>query len=398
MIGSGVFLLPATLAPYGWIGVAAWFIATGGALVLAYVLVRLAAALPHASGAIGITGEVLGPTVGVLIGWAYWVSCWCANTALATAAASYLSVFVPGLSATPLRGALTASALIWLLTALNFAGARNVGRFQVATTLLKIVPLVAIVGILALLAVTGTGHIAPQPVVAISFSGITAPVTLTLFALIGFESASVVAARVQRPEVNIFRATMFGTLLTGLLYVIVCSGIVLTLPTAVVAHSAAPFSTFIEAFWGHGPALAVALFAAIATIGALNGWVLIQGEVPRGMADEGLLPAWFGRTDTRDVPVGVLTLSSALATLMVVMNASKSLAGIFEFMVLLTTASNLWLYAASCIAAVQLRLALPAAVVGLAFAIWAMWGAGPLASGLSLALMLTALPLYWLRK
>jgi APA family basic amino acid/polyamine antiporter len=398
MVGSGIFLLPATLAPFGWTGVAAWVVASAGALLIGYVLVRLSRALPQASGGIGITGEVLGPFVGALIGWSYWVSTWATNAAISTAASSYLSVLVPPLSATPIRGALTASALIWLLTALNLAGARAAGRFQVVTTVLKIVPLVTVAVILAVLAISGKGQILPQPDVPLSFGGLTAPLTLTLFALLGFECASIVAARVHRPEVNIFRATMFGTGLAALFYILVCSGIVLTLPTAVVMNSSAPFATFVETFWGRGPAVAVALFAAIAAIGALNGWVLIQGEVPRGMASEGLLPAWFGRTDRRDVPVGVLVLSSALASALVMTNASKSLSGIFQFMILLTTASSLWFYAAACVAAIRLRIAVPVAILGVGFSFWAMWGAGVVASGLSLLLMVTVLPLYWMRR
>ncbi|MDB5714120.1 MAG: amino acid permease [Sphingomonadales bacterium] len=397
MIGSGIFLLPASLAPYGWVGVVAWVLASAGALVIAYVLVRLSRVLPLASGGIGIVGETLGPIAGALIGWSYWVSTWSANAAIATAASSYLSVLIPPLSATPLRGALTASALIWALTALNLAGARAAGRFQVVTTILKVVPLATVAIILATLGVSGKGHVLPQPPMPLSFAGLTAPLTLTLFALLGFECASLIAARVQRPEVNIFRATMFGSGLAALFYVVVCSGIVLTLPTAVVANSPAPFATFVETFLGHWPAVAVTLFAAIAAIGALNGWVLIQGEIPRGMAVEGLLPAWFGRTDCRDVPVGVLILSSALASALVMTNAAKSLSGIFEFMVLLTTASSLWFYFAACVAALRLRIAIPAAVLGLIFSVWAMWGAGIVASGLSLLLMLTVLPLYWMR-
>ncbi|WP_239025839.1 amino acid permease [Sphingomonas paeninsulae] len=397
MIGSGIFLLPATLAPFGWMGVAAWFIAAGGALIIGYVLVVLSRALPQASGGIGITGEVLGPVVGVLVGWSYWVSVWSANAAIATAASSYLSMLVPSLLSTPLRGAITASLLIWLLTGLNLAGARLAGQFQILTTVLKMVPLVTIVIILLVLFFSGRGHVLPQPNAPISFGGLTAPVTLTLFALVGFECASIAAARVHRPEVNVFRATMFGTALAALLYIVVCSGIVLTLPTHVVANSPAPFATFVETFWGHGPAVTIALFAAIAAIGALNGWVLIQGEVPRSMSVEGLLPAWFGRTDRRDVPVGVLTLSSVLATALVMTNASKSLSGIFEFVVLLTTASSLWFYVAACVAAIKLRVAVPLAVIGLCFALWAMWGAGVMASSLSLLLMLTVLPLYWMR-
>ncbi|WP_430985732.1 amino acid permease, partial [Escherichia coli] len=95
---------------------------------------------------------------------------------------------------------------------------------------------------------------------------------------------------------NVVRATLFGLGLTGLLYIAVCSGIIFALPTAEVANAQAPFALFVERFWGHRAGLATAAFAAIAAIGALNGWTLLQGEVPLGMARAGLLPRWVGRT------------------------------------------------------------------------------------------------------
>jgi APA family basic amino acid/polyamine antiporter len=123
----------------------------------------------------------------------------------------------------------------------------------------------------------------------------------------------------------------------------------------------------------------------------------MQGETPLGMARAGLLPRWFARVSGRDVPVPALILSSILASLLVLANASKSLAGVFEFAALLTTCSSLWLYLAITTAAIMRRQAVVISSLGLAFSLLAMWGAGWEASGLSLLLMLTGLPLYWLR-
>ncbi|MEO5868022.1 MAG: amino acid permease, partial [Sphingomonas sp.] len=148
---------------------------------------------------------------------------------------------------------------------------------------------------------------------------------------------------------------------------------------------------------GRGAGLAVAAFAAIATIGCLNGWVLVQGEVPLGMARAGLLPRWFARTSRRDVPIGGLIMASLLASALVLSNATRSASGLLDFMLRLTAASTLWLYVGSCVAALKLGIARVAAGIGLAFAAWALWGAGIEAASWSLALMLTALPFYWLR-
>lgn len=398
MIGSGIFLLPISIAPFGWTGLIGWIISISGVLCIAYALGRLSQALPLASGAIAVTGEALGPIPGVLVGWSYWVSCWAANAAIAIAATSYIVVFVPALNATPLTGALTSVALIWLLTLLNLGGAKAAGQFQVVTTLIKLLPLVAVIGILALLAAAGDTDMPPLPSARTALTGLTAAATLTLFPLLGFECASIAAGRVRNPGPTIMRATMIGTAVVGLIYLVVCTGIVATLPLATLQASSAPFQLFVETYWGRGPALAVAAFAAIAAIGALNAFVLLQGETPLGMARAGLLPAWFARVTRRDVPIGVHLLSSTLSSLLVLSNASKSLSGVFEFAALVTTCSSLWLYAAVCLGAISKRVAVPAAAIGLAFSVWAMWGAGVEAAGLSFGLMLTALPIYALRR
>lgn len=397
MIGSGIFMMPAALAPYGWTGTLAWVVSIAGALCIAYVLGRLARTMPEATGAVAIAGSVLGELPGVLIGWSYWVSVWCANAAISIAATSYLAALFPALNATPLTGALTAVALLWLLTLLNLAGARRAGQFQVLTTVLKLAPLAAVLLVALVLGVNGEADLPAIPAAGTLFAGLATAVTLTLFPLVGFEAAGVAAERVRDPGRNIMRASMTGTILTGLLYILVCSAIVLLLPTKAVADSSAPFALFVGLFWGSAASGTIALFAAIAAIGALNGWVLIQGEVPLGMARAGLLPRWFAQVSKRDVPVRVLLLSSGLASVLILTTTSPTLGGVFQALALTTTCATLWLYLAVCVAALVRRIAVPAAAVGLAFGLFAFWGAGWQAAGLSLVLMLTAAPLYFLR-
>jgi APA family basic amino acid/polyamine antiporter len=382
MIGTGIFMLPASLAPFGWTGLLAWAISIGGVLAIACALGRLAATMPGETGAIAMTGRVLGILPGVLIGWSFWISCWAACAMLAIGATSYLTVFLPAIATVPFGGALTAVALLWAITLLNLAGARAAGRFQV---------------IVALLAARGEARLPPAPPLPAALTGLGAAASLTMFALIGFEAAGVAAERMRDPARNVVRATMAGTALVGLLYVVVCCGIVFTLPADVVAASNAPIALFIETFWGRGPAMLVALFAVVSAVGGLNCWVLVQGEVPLGMARAGLLPGWFGRVSARDVPTRALLLSTLLASLLVLFNGSKSLGGIFTFVALLTTTTALWFYLAVCVAALRRRVAVPFAAIGLPFTLWVMWGAGIEASALGLALTLTALPLYWLR-
>ena len=397
MIGSGIFVLPAQLAPYGWTSIVAWIVGVGGALLIAWVLARLTAAMPAATGVVAMCGAGLGPLPGVLVGWSYWVSVWSANAVIALTAIRYLAQFVPVLGATSLAQALSATVLLWLLTLLNLGGARLAGAFQVTTTLLKLLPLAAIVLILAGVVLSGGGAFHAEAHPPFAWSQLTPALTLAFFAIVGFEAASVAAERVRDPARNVVRATLFGLGLTGLLYIVVCSGIIFALPTAEVANAQAPFAVFVERFWGHQAGLATAAFAAIAAIGALNGWTLLQGEVPLGMARAGLLPRWVGRTSARDVPIPMLLLATTLASVLVLSNATRSLGGLLDFMLRLTAAASIWLYVGACLTALAKRIAPVAAVAGLGFAGWALWGAGLEAAGASVVLMLTALPLYWLR-
>ncbi|MFM9977775.1 MAG: APC family permease [Sphingomonadaceae bacterium] len=397
MIGAGIFIQPAQLAPYGWTGVVAWGFAIPGAMLLAYILSCLAIARPAATGAVAIVSEALGPIPGLLVGWSYWVGVFSANAIIALTAVRYSAAFVPALTATPLATALGATTLIWALTALNLGGAQGAGRFQLVTTVLKLLPLVAVVLIVAGLALTDSARFAANPQTPFYAADLTTALTLTFFPLVGFEAAALAAERVRNPARNIARATLYGTALTGFLYVVITNGVIFALPQQTVAAADAPIALFVESFWGRGASLAVAAFAAIAAIGCLNGWVLMQGEVPLGMARARLMPAILARTNDRDVPTVAILLASVFASVLILSGAVPGFTGVLTFMLQLTTAATVWLYVGACAAAIVLGVARRAAVVGLAFSAWVLWGSGTEALLLSIVLMLTAIPLYWLR-
>jgi APA family basic amino acid/polyamine antiporter len=396
MVGSGIFVLPSQLAPYGWTGVAAWGAGITGAGVLAWILSRLAIAMPEEPGAIAITGRVLGPLPGVLVGWSYWVGIWSANAIIALTAIRYLAMFLPIL-APPLPQALGAVALVWALTLLNLGGARAAGRFQVVTTILKLLPLAAVIVIVtALWLGFATPAVAPGPHAGFTGSGVTPALALAFYALVGFESASVAAERVRKPEINVVRATLAGCVVTGLLYIVVCSGVVFWLPEATVRDAPAPIAMFVGTFWGAGAGLAVAGFTVIAAVGALNGWILVQGEVPLGMARAGLLPRWIGKTSSRDVPTAILLLTS-ICTSALILTSAGGTQNILDFMLNLTAAATVWLYVGACLVALRLGIARVAAGIGLLFCAWVLVGTGLQANELCFALLLSAIPLYYLR-
>jgi APA family basic amino acid/polyamine antiporter len=200
MIASGVFMLPATLAPYGGISLVGWVISCVGAISLAMAFGWLSRLRPTATGGpYAYVREGMGDFAGYLVAWGYWISVWTTNAAISVAFVSYLGAFIPAITQTPSLGIATGLAAIWFLTWINTIGVREAGIVQVLTTILKIAPLILIsIGGLFYL---NTDHFLPFNASGESgFSAIMATTTLTLFAFLGLESATIPAENISDPE------------------------------------------------------------------------------------------------------------------------------------------------------------------------------------------------------
>jgi basic amino acid/polyamine antiporter, APA family len=323
---------------------------------------------------------------------------WCGAAVLATTAASYLSSLAPGVAASPLQIAGGGAAIIVTLTLLNLRGARAAGRFQVATTMLKLLPLLAVAVILAGLAVAGGGQFAASPHVPFTAASLTPALTLAFFALLGFETAALVTERVRDPSRNVVRATVLGLGATTLLYIVVCMGIVLAMPASELAASPAPMAMFVEQFLGSSAGIGVALLAAVAGIGAANATVLLQGELPLTAVRGGMMPGWIAATNRFDVAVWPMVLGSVLAIVLMIGGATGAGASLLEFMLRLATTATIWLYLGVCLTALRLGRKRGLAVIGIGFSLWVIYGAGLGAGGLGIVLMLLGLPLYALTR
>jgi basic amino acid/polyamine antiporter, APA family len=405
-IGSGVFLLPASLAPFGLNSVIAWAFTASGAIALAIVFARLSRAYPQAGGPYAYVHFAFGPLTAFIVAWGYWISIWVGNVSIATYTVSYLTPLLPWIAEKPGTSAALTLLLLWTLTFVNWYGIKASGWVQSVTTVLKILPLLAVVllGFFSL----HPRNIAAAAAIPLSISGTTAAATLTLWALLGLESATIPADKVANPERTIPIATLLGTVATALICAIACTTVLLLLPAATLANSNAPFADLATQFWGIGAGKLVAVFAAISGFGALNGWILLQGELPRAMAMRGEFPRIFARESARRTPGFALCFGSALASVLILANYQKSMASIFTFMILLSTTACLVMYALCSAALLRLqwigqlgaarRGSGALAIVGImatAYSLWAIIGAGAVAVGWGAALLCLGVPLYF---
>ncbi len=340
MIGSGVYLLPAALAPFGGASLLGWLVTTGGSIAIGLVFARLARRLPAAGGPYAYTREAFGEFAGFLVGWGYWISCWSAVAAIAVAMVGYLGEFVPGLTTRPPMAAGAAVGAIVILTAVNIRGVKEAGLVQLVTTVLKILPLVAV-------AIFGLSRFEPahfepfNPTGGSLWSAVQGCLALTLWAFLGLEAATVPAGDVESPRKTIPRATILGIAIAASLYVASTVAVMGMVPRETLAASTAPFAAAAQALWGPGAGKLVAAGAFISCFGALNGWILVASQVPMAIARDGLFPAFFSRLSERGTPALGLALSSGLACVLVAANFSKALVAMFTGMILLSTLASL---------------------------------------------------------
>src|SRR5688572_8163416 len=234
IIGSGVFLLPASLAPYGASSLIGWAITLFGAVMLALTFAKLATRWPHTGGPYTFARAGFGDLAGFGVAWSYWISTWTTNAAIAVAFAGSMGSIFPGLTATPLRSAACALVALWACIAINLAGVREVGRAQVVLTVLKFVPLLVFGGI-AIWFVDGTHYQPLNPTTQTLPHAVNATVALTLWALLGLEAATVPAGSIDNPERTVPRATVLGTSLAGLATILACSAVLGLLPAEQLA-------------------------------------------------------------------------------------------------------------------------------------------------------------------
>lgn len=404
-IGMGIFLLPASLAPYGYNAMIGWGITVVGCIALARVFARLARELAHADGPYGYVRSTLGDLPAYIALWCYWVSVWITNAALATGVVAYITAVVPELG--QLQPSLFALGLLWTFVAINLFGVRTGGGVQIVTTTLKLLPMLAIALLGAwMLLKSPQAYVAHLPTKPIALGDAMAASTIALFAMLGIESATVPAAKVENPGRTIPRATIVGTLLTAMIYLIVSTVPLLLIPSQELAAAPAPFALLMDRFVGDGFGRWLALFVVISGLGALNGWTLLVGELTRTMADNGVLPAFLSRNNRRGAPAFALLVTAALASVMILMSYSKSLVSGFTFLSTVVTAANLPLYLCCSLAlgilwwrgkktsGQGIRDMLVIAVMGTAYVLFAFVGLGHEPFLLALGLGAAGLPLY----
>ena len=407
MIGSGVFLMPVALAAYGGVSLFGWIISAIGAFILAKVFSNLSKLMPQSDGGpYAYSRKGFGDFAGFIVAWGYWISVWCANAAITVSLVSALSTFFPALATNPVLAVATGLGAIWFLTWINTLGIVTSGKLQLITTILKIL-------LLILVAVGGLFFFSAKNFIPFNTSGgsdlaaISATAAFTFFAFLGLECATIPSGNVANPEKTIPRATMLGTLIATLIYILSSVSIMGMIPAKDLLHSVTPFADAAVIIWGNSARYWVSAGVAIAAFGALNGWILIQGQIPSAIAKDNLFPPVFKKENKKGVPALGIIISSLLVSVLMTMNYTKGLVEQFRFLILLSTMTVLVPYLFSSAAYMIIRMekndlksvsgwiqAIALSATAFLFSLWAIAGSGQETVYWGFILLMAGVPFY----
>ena len=402
-IGSGIFMMPTILAPYGMLGFFGWLIAGLGSILVALTMARLVIRMPKTGGPYVYVNEALGSFSGFIIAWTYWIACISAIAGISIAFVGYLGFFIPKISDSPILSLIASLLLVWAVVLLNIKSIENSSRFQLISTLLKLLPLLLIIFLGASnLTVSNLPELNPTNLHPLSLLGTVT--TLVMWSFIGIETATVPADNVINPQETIPKVLIASVLTILTLYILVSFAIALIVPAKELIDSTAPFALAASKILGSTGGTLITIGALVSTLGSLNANTLTAGNLSLAAARDGLLPAKFISLTKSGTPIFTYLLSGTFVSVLLMLNYTKGIINAFVFMAMLSTLSTLIAYAFCAIAELkfvhtnkksqQKKYAFLISFGTFLYAIFAIWGAGIEMIMYSIILIFIGTPIY----
>ncbi len=338
-LGSGIFVLPSLLAPYGIWGIGSWLIAGAGAMVLCHVFSALASHHPMVGGPHVYIGQAFGKRWAFYVGWTYWVLGWLASAPLIVLALHSLQNMMGDFG---VIGRIFAQCgILWALMLLNIRGSQLSGLGERIFALLKMLPLI----VLPLISMPfWQKDILMAPIEASPLESLNGASLLTFWGFVGLEGGTTIADSVKNPKKIIPRALFCGTLIAMAIYMVNTASILSIVPRDILLSASNCYGAMLDRSLGLGWGKIIDTTVFIVCIGSLNSWILAGGQVVATCSKSRLLPDFFGKINGHDSPaVGIkITTGCLLACVMVMQN--QTLYDQIQTMIGLSTALYIGIY------------------------------------------------------
>lgn len=363
MIGSGIFAAPQGLAAAStplWTMVA-WAVTGLGSLLIALSFANLGTRFPETGGPVVYTRKAFGEATAFMVSFTFWIGLWSGNAAIIVTLTRYLSELFPIFYTSPLAGFLAQTIMLWLFTWINIRGVKGTGKVSQYTLYIKFLALglFVVVGLMGFNAANLRTVSESAAALGTGARGLasTLPVAIgiTLWSFIGIESAAVAGGEVSNPEKNIRRSTIYGTLLTIFIYMLISFVSMGAMNQQELSVQAAPMATILNNILGTN--LGGKFFALCIVLGGIGsgaGWVLSTGRTGFSMAEDGYFPKAFARVNEKSgVPVYALIFSSILTNIMFLLSFI-GLTEAFDFLIAIASLTMMPAYIFSCFAEIKL--------------------------------------------
>jgi putrescine:ornithine antiporter len=341
MMGSGIIMLPSSMAQLGAVSLLSWIITAIGSMAIAYCFSQCGIYCTRPGGMSAYTEEAHGKSAFFLCSYLYFLSLAIGNVAIAISAVGYLTPFLPWLGSGAIPLFVGSVGLIWLTSLANFGGPKVTGQIGSVTVWGVIIPVAG-------LSVIGWFWFDPEifrqawnPNGIATSDAIAQSIPLTLWAFLGMESAAQNSDAVENPQRNVPLACLLGTLGAAVVYVLSTSVIMGIVPNAELANSSAPFAfVYAKMFNGWVGDIIMAL-AVMACVGSLLGWQFTLAQTAKVTAEQGMFPRLFARVTLLGAPLLGLIANAVLQTGMAVSTISPNASEQFSKLVNLAAVTNI---------------------------------------------------------
>lgn len=408
MMGSGIFMLPASLASVSGPGatILAWILTGLGSLILALTFANLGSKIPKTGGTYEYSRLAYGNFMGFMTAWLYWNGSWIGNATIFIVVATYLGEVIAALTNSAVIGFLFCSAILWISTFINIRGTKLAGIITSVITVFKVLLFIffIIIGIMNF----DVANLTPMFPIEKGITTIPMAAALTLWAFMGLETASVAGGEIKNPEKNVKRSTIMGMLISTVLYILISIVAMGAMNQRELASSTAPISDIIVKVLNLKSLDILNIAIAISILGTGMGWLLSTARVAYAAGEDGIFPKTFAKLHPKyNTPYTALIIGSICINIIFLMNFTKGLAGAYNFIVVLATLSYLPIYAISTIAEIILMVKedkklsfkkhiglIIRCLIGFVFSVWAIYASGAEIVMYGFILILLGVPVY----
>jgi APA family basic amino acid/polyamine antiporter len=342
-IGSGIFVVPSELAPFGIYSIYAWIFAGLGAIFLAFVFAELCSNFPKTGGPHVYVNEMFGKIPAFFTGWTYWLISWISSSVVVATAVACLHPFF-GSFQSPYLYLTLEIILLLTLTYINCKSVVLSGKLEFVLTLLKFIPFVVVPAIIFQDFDLSKTCVLPEYANMPLKDLMMLSTSIAFWCFIGVECATTPAENVVNPSKTIPRAIILGTISVALIYLINNIAIMGVIPTEALAKSQAPFVDSINVVLGKNCSLIIAVITSLVCIGTLNAWILTSAQISLGLAKDGLLPKVLAKKNKSGAPYVSVLISCLGMIPILILTKNKDLASQIGYIIDFSVKSFLFVY------------------------------------------------------